>query len=251
MNNIIKLPNSVKTLYFIGDLHSSLELVKYHVNYNHITNSAIFLCGDVGIGWNKKWEAHIINLINKKLIEKSVWVFGCRGNHEDPMCFNDISLVKDDGSPRNWLNLPDYSIVNVNNKNILICGGGISIDRTWRIKEGIGYWSDEQVKYQPKVDEKIDIICSHSAPSFAPPTFKGDFVMQWAAQDPDLLKDIDIERKTLDKVYDDYKDTVTHWYYGHFHQSTQMKYENTYFRCCNIGELVPHLDANYYYNLDD
>ena len=28
------------------------------------------------------------------------------------------------------------------------------------------YWPDEPVIYRPKVEEHIDIICSHSAPSF-------------------------------------------------------------------------------------
>lgn len=232
------------------DIHQHYELVKYYVANQHLKDCCIIGLGDIGLGFNPKYDAQIFPFINKKFSLSNCYWCVFAGNHDSPMAFRDDSCVMENGKSRNWIKVPNYTIINVCDKNILCISGGISVDRTWRIKEGIGYWSDEQVKYQPKVDEKIDIICSHSAPSFAPPTFKGGFVMEWAAQDPDLLNDIDIERKTLDKVYDDYKDTITHWYYGHFHQSLQMKYENTYFRCCNIGELVPHLDEKYYDNIE-
>jgi hypothetical protein len=41
----------------------------------------------------------------------------------------------------------------------------------------LSYWEDEQVKYQPKINEHVDIICSHSAPSFCYPYTKGDIVV--------------------------------------------------------------------------
>lgn len=245
MSNI-KLPDSIKTLYFCGDIHASLELIKYYINYHHLKDTCIIICGDIGLGFQPKWEHHMIDLINKKLMLTNCYTICCRGNHDSPAYFQDVSIIKDNGNPRHWLNVPDYTVINVLGKNVLMCGGGISIDRTWRISEGIGYWSDEQVKYQPKVSKKIDIICSHSAPSFAFPFSKGDFVKHWMSVDPELEADMRVERETLDKVYEDYKDTITHWYYGHFHQSQTQFIDGKMFRCCNIGELVPYFD-----NTDD
>lgn len=57
---------------------------------------------------------------------------------------------------------------------------------------------------------RIDIICTHSAPSFCFPFFKGDFVSDWAKYDENLLSDLDKERAIFDAIYEDYKDTVTH-----------------------------------------
>lgn len=248
MSNIIKLPDSIKMLCLTADIHGNLELIKYYINHRHLTNTCIIICGDVGLGFQPKWEQAMIDLINKKLVLTNCYVVGLRGNHSNPACFQDISIIKENGNPRNWINVPDYTIINVCDKNILCVGGATSIDRTWRIKNGIGYWSDEQVKYQPKVDEKIDIICSHSAPSFAFPTTKGAIVDEYAAFDPTLLEDIKVERETLDKVYNDYKDSIKAWYYGHFHRSMSEYINGVHFRCCNIGELVRYIDDDFNLN---
>ena len=47
----------------------------------------------------------------------------------------------------------------------------------------LSYWEDEQVKYQPKINEHVDIICSHSSPSFCYPFTKGDIVLRYAEND--------------------------------------------------------------------
>ena len=163
--------------------------------------------------------------------------------------------------------IPTYSIINALGKNILNISGGISIDRVHRKRRDsvrlvdymkwhncsyqtaeqecpLSYWKDEPVIYRPKVEEHIDIICSHSAPSFCYPTDKGRIVEKFAEFDPELINDINKERSTLDKVYEDYKDEVTHWYYGHFHESNMQTINNTMFKLLNIGEIVRHYSDN-------
>lgn len=105
----------------------------------------------------------------------------------------------------------------------------------------LSYWEDEQVKYQPKINERIDIICSHSSPSFCYPYTKGDIVLRYAENDETLLQDIEIERNTLDKVYEDYKDTITHWYYGHYHSSMMQMINGCMFRLLDIEEICRHV----------
>ena len=105
----------------------------------------------------------------------------------------------------------------------------------------LSYWEDEQVKYQPKINKHIDIICSHSAPSFCYPFTKGDIVLRYAENDETLLQDIEIERTTLDKIYDDYKDTITYWYYGHYHSSMMQMINGCMFRLLDIEEICRHV----------
>lgn len=243
---IINLPSTIKNIYFCGDLHGNLEYLKYIINSYHLTNSVIFICGDVGLGFQPKWERSIIDFINQKLIEANCYIIGVRGNHDNPLCFQDVDLVKDNGQPRNWLNVPDYTIVHVSNQNVLCIGGGISIDRLYRLEKGYGYWSDEGVRYQAKVTEPINIICTHSAPSFCYPTDKGGIVMQFAQSDPNLLKDLEEERKLLDRVYEDYKNDITHWYYGHFHKNQIEVINNITFTLLNIGDISRHVSTNNY-----
>lgn len=236
----ISLPNTIQSIYFCGDLHGNLEYLKYIINSQHITNSVIFICGDVGLGFQPKWERAMIDVINKKLVLTNNYIIGIRGNHDNPLCFYDTSLVKDNGKPMNWLNVPDYTIVDVCNQSILCIGGATSIDRLYRKDVGAGYWLNEYIKYQPKVDSPVNIICTHSAPSFCFPNDKGGIVYEYAQYDLDLLKDIDEERAIMDMIYEDYKNEVTHWYYGHFHKSQMQTINKTQFKLLNIGEICRH-----------
>lgn len=163
--------------------------------------------------------------------------------------------------------VPDYSIINVCNKNILCIGGAVSVDRIYRKQNDAisivrymryhncdyktaelnalkTYWEDEIIQYQPKVDTKIDIICSHTSPSFCFPTDKGGIVSEFAQYDNELLKDIEEERAIMDRVYNDYKDDITNWYYGHFHQSNTQTVGNICFRLLNIGEICRYYDPS-------
>lgn len=145
--------------------------------------------------------------------------------------------------------VPDYTILSTSqNKHILCVGGGISIDRKWRMQREIImnlhnpnpsehkrlYWEDEQVVYdEDKLNEilssKIPItnIVTHSCPSFCPPTDK-DNILSWLSIDDKLEEDLKIERENLDKlasfINKNYpnKDKKNNynivWCYGHFHQ---------------------------------
>ena len=46
-------------------------------------------------------------------------------------------------------------------------------------------------------------------------------------------------------VYEDYKDTITHWYYGHYHASKSEEINGCIFRLLDIGELSKHVTDNY------
>lgn len=112
--------------------------------------------------------------------------------------------------------------------------------KTAEINASKTYWETEPVIYKPIVAEPIDIICSHSAPSFCFPIDKGEIVYKYAQYDQELLTDIEKERSILDKVYTDYKNTITHWYYGHFHQSHTEIINNICFKLLNINEVCKY-----------
>lgn len=78
-----------------------------------------------------------------------------------------------------WQTIPDYTILQACNHNILCVGGAISIDRQMRLQwmdirpEREAYWIDEAPVYNPMALDslseqgvKIDTVVSHTAPSF-------------------------------------------------------------------------------------
>lgn len=262
---MIVLPSTITNICFGGDIHGAFDLILYKIKQYNIHDTAIFLCGDVGFGFESYnyYKDSIIPRMHKVLKKYNNIIICVRGNHDNKKYY-DGKLI----NTKYVKAVSDYTIVNVCNKNILCIGGGTSIDRMYRIGENnkkleqyahyhkcsiedalekcsLYYWEDEIIEYQPKVTERVDIICSHSAPSFCYPTDKGGIVMEYANYDETLLEDIQKERETLDLIYNDYKDTISHWYYGHFHQSMFQEINNVKFRLLDIGELIQHVDDNY------
>jgi UDP-2,3-diacylglucosamine pyrophosphatase LpxH len=260
----INLPDTIKDLYIVGDVHGEWNSVIHNIRQYKIKNSVFIFCGDVGIGFErlKHYTDHVIpelHKVLKKFNDIFIWI---RGNHSNPKYYNN-QLIN-----TNYVKcVPDYTIINTCNLNILCIGGATSVDRiirkqndsinivrymkyhncdckTAELNAPKTYWEDEIVQYRPKVDAKIDIICSHTAPSFCFPTDKGSIVQEYSQYDNELLKDIEEERAVMDMVYNDYKDDITNWYYGHFHQSNTQIVDNICFRLLNIGETCRYYDPS-------
>lgn len=86
----------------------------------------------------------------------------------------------------------------------------------------------------------IDTVVTHTAPSFCPLLDKNG-LRNWAAYDPQLLVDCDMERITMDIIYQTLKENrhpVNKWYYGHFHQKWNWKFEDTDFKMLDIMEFA-------------
>lgn len=256
----INLPNTLQNLYFVGDAHGEWNTVIYNIRKYKIQNSVFIFCGDVGIGFEKlkHYTDQVIPSLHKILKKYNNLFIWFAGNHDNPYFFEN-QLINTEYVKC----IPTYSIINFNDKNILNVSGGISIDRFYRKNTNsiklinymkyhncdyqtalkncaLCYWEDEQIVYQPKVNERIDIICSHSAPSFCYPFGLGKLIDDFSECDPNLIDDIKKEREILDKVYEDYKNDVKYWYYGHFHDSKSQIINNTTFRLLNIGEIYNH-----------
>lgn len=234
---MIKFPETVNEIYVVGDLHGNLEFIKYKVRSLHLHDCIIIICGDIGLGFSPIAEMREINCINKLLKTRNIYVVALRGNHDDPKVFIDDSIIY-----RNWLNIPDYTILNVLNKNILCVGGGTSIDRKWRIANNIGYWPDEKVIYQEKLEIPIHIVCSHISPSFCYPLVKGQIVDYYAQEDPDLIMELDEERLLMDKIFKDYESTLTHWYYGHYHANYIEIIDNVKYTLLGCETFAQHYE---------
>lgn len=79
---MIELPSTIESILFCGDVHGALEYLKYKINTLKLHNTCIFLCGDVGLGFQPKWERTVIDFISKKLTFNNCYIIGVRGNHK-------------------------------------------------------------------------------------------------------------------------------------------------------------------------
>lgn len=218
-----------KNVYSIGDLHGNWSLLGYKIKESGMSDSVIVVAGDCGFGFEKEeFYNQIYNKIKRTLLKQNVTIIFVRGNHDDPKYFDGEVI-----NHKNFIAVPDYSILLFNNYNVLCVGGGISVDRIWRKTMELGsggkrfYWADEIPVYKPEVLDKIksdsiliNTVISHTAPSFAPLMDKHG-IKDFIESDKALIEDISYERMTLTKIYDHLikdKHPYKLHIYGHFHE---------------------------------
>lgn len=256
------IKQSSKRLYVVGDIHGRFDYLLNSIENQNITDSTFILCGDCGLGFNfKEYYDDFFDRYNTLFMHKNNYVFMLRGNHDDPSYFNGENVI----NLSNIKSLPDYSVLQVSsptNKaksfNILCVGGGISIDRYYRkqrYKSAVEartyylskwesehltkrtYWEDEAPVYKEELlkeiieSNKINIVCTHTAPSFCPKDSFDD-IKDFFKMDLTLKKDLKKERDVMDKIYfflRNHKQYIKYWFYGHFHAQDSIKVDRTEF----------------------
>lgn len=212
-----------------------------------------FVAGDSGINANKHKE--LIERYNRIFSYNNVYFIIIRGNEDDPSMF--------DGEAINLSNIkavPDYSVVQTAEKNILCIGGAVSMDRAWKINQEKltskfpnpkkFYWEDEKPVFNEEAIKditkecKIDYVVSHSAPSFINVS---DNVFNWSKKDEKLSDDIFNERLVMDKVFETLRDCGSqpyYWAFNHFATDLLEKRSNTIFRSLPHGMSNVFADIN-------
>lgn len=253
---------------FLGDLHGNFDTLLCWLKNNNIKDTALIVCGDVGLGFYKpqyyrlKFEA-----INKFCKENNCRLLFIRGNHDDPEYFNGDNVDKSSSVTFDYVHaVSDYSCIQVWKENeivhtILCVGGGVSIDRTWRIRDYVvncaayarhanitlveaqnrllpTHWDNELPVFDDVLlseitysGMKVDIVCTHTCPSFV--GFKDkEGVKEWLKHDVNLEKDMDAEREAMDLLYNKLKQDghpIEKWIFGHFHKHMSEEYEGVKF----------------------
>jgi UDP-2,3-diacylglucosamine pyrophosphatase LpxH len=249
-----------QNLYFMGDIHGNYEVIKHRIKSLKITNATIIHVGDFGVGFlTHERDVERLEGLNDFLKTKNVTLYVCRGNHDNPIFFNgnyqydNLKLVE------------DYTVLNINNQNILLVGGAISIDRvprqienTTNIKVGneVRYWwgTEKFVLDKEKLKDikDINIVVTHSAPQQCYPVNKNGYpqiVAQFFTIDDTLEQDLHEERQLLSDLFSILKNNgnnPTHHYYGHFHSNHEEFIDNVKHICLGIDKLKFHEDYSDY-----
>jgi len=244
-----------RTIY-VGDIHQKFPLLGYDIKHLDISDALIICLGDIGLGFDKighhNKELEDIQKIVKK---KNSTLLLFRGNHDNPDFFNKDLLDKQD----NIIIAEDYSIINQNGIKSLIVGGGISIDRETRLKNHTKklnkkrkygssspikqeYWEGEDIvlDLSKVVDlEDISILLTHIAPPFTFPIDKLPLEL-----DLQLISDERDSRNKLKIIYDELskKNTITNWYYGHYHDDYIDHIGECYFRGIDMNKLYEEMN---------
>lgn len=263
--NIYDFTTKCRNVAICGDIHGDFNLLvnKVCIQYQ-MKDTLIIVAGDCGFGFERKeYYENIVKRNVERVIKSNNWFLFIRGNHDNPAYFDGKAFCH-----KRFIAIPDYSVVKTNGHTILCVGGAISIDRQSR-KESWehgkskmhryddrtiadnsfttnNYWQDEAPVFNEKVLSeitslyKIDTVVTHTAPTFCELQDKKELQL-WALRDDCLLADVQNERETMDAIYEAIKtdcNTITHWFYGHFHQSWHSTINGVLFKMLDIMELI-------------
>nr|WP_288893577.1 metallophosphoesterase [uncultured Alistipes sp.] len=250
-----------KTIIVSGDIHGDFNqlVFKLCIQYQ-LTDTLLIVAGDCGFGFEKKeYYEQMVRRNTKRMNQANNWIVFVRGNHDNPAYFDGTTF-----NYKRFIAVPDYTILQACNHSILCVGGAISIDRIYRINEWNKrkyrvhsnesqendiprnlYWQNEVPVYDAdkintiSADFLIDTVVTHTAPSHCELFLKSN-LNQWAENDPLLLEDVQLEREVMDMLLNHLKTnnhSVSHWYYGHFHQSWHSAIDGILYQMLDIMEF--------------
>jgi len=249
-------------LLVCGDIHGNFDmLVEMLCVLNEMTNTTCIVAGDCGFGFkSRKYYEEMLLRNSPRMEEADNRIVFVRGNHDNPAYF-DGEII----STPHFIAVPDYSVIKAAGHTVLCIGGAVSTDRKRRIdawnqeveirkiwgytidEENIFspkyYWPDEQPVFNDELlsriiaENKIDIVVTHTAPSFCEKKEK-DELQEWAKEDNELLTDVQHERAVMDAIHEKLKDQdVLYWCYGHFHWTWCDILVKTIYKMLGIMEL--------------
>lgn len=232
-------------MHFLGDIHGDFYCIEKFCRKNDEKKKInLIQIGDFGAGFDFGIPGQFIqkmDYLNGILAEFNITLYALRGNHDDPQYFT--------GTYENyWSNIklmPDYSVIEIEGKRVLLVGGAISIDRLGR-SEGKSWWADEIFvldEEKLKMIKNIDLVATHTSPKFCYPTEFNNLVYSFAAYDPTLLGELTHERELITRMYDiliENGNNIEKWFYGHFHAEKHRMYDNTQFNLLSINQYYEY-----------
>lgn len=220
-----------KPILFLGDHHGVWSNIFCEVDEKDIKNCYLVSVGDSGIGFNYKEKESFQNKChNEEFKDRDIIFMAIRGNHDDPAYFR--------GSERivlsNFELIEDYTVMQYSDKTIQFIGGATSIDRTAR-KEGKSYWKGEVLNFYKNKCKEVDVLVTHTAPTWCFPQQFNEMVYGWAREDTNLIGDLSNERAIMNEICKLCKPKLH--LYGHFHDSWTENINGCEHRLLDINEI--------------
>jgi len=218
-------------MYFMGDNHGEYQYMFDLINHYDIKNCYFIHLGDGGEGFLPfEKQLRQFNLLNEFFKARNIQYMSIRGNHSDPFYFKGDNRI----NLSNFELIEDYTIMKYKDKLIQFIGGAISIDRAHRNK-GTSYWEEELVVFEEDKCQKVDMLITHTAPSWCFPQQFNKMVYDWALEDAYLLDELTNERLLIDNIFNICKPSLH--LYGHFHNSHTETVNSCIHKLLNINEI--------------
>lgn len=213
--------------YITGDTHGDFSRIEKFSEENETTiDDVMIILGDAGINYylnnsDKKLKARLTGL--------NITLFCVHGNHEErpwlagdyaEVVWNEGIVYVEEQYP-NILFAKDGEIYNLHDRKVMPIGGAYSVDKYYRLRNGLRWFESEQPdeyikeyveKQLDKENWSVDVVLSHTVPIVAEPV--------WAFI-PGLDQSM-VDKSTekwLQFIYDNLE--FAEWYAGHYHVESE------------------------------
>lgn len=212
----------MRNIYITGDTHSNFERIDEFCKENNTNKEDLMIIlGDVGVNYFEDKRDYKL----KRLLENiPITFFMVHGNHEirpkhissyKKEAWNNGYIYREERFPS--LIFPeDGNIFIINSKRFLVLGGAYSIDKYYRVGNGLLWMEDEQPSIEDinkaylnlEKNDGTDYVLTHTAPFEYIP-----FANKCTEIDKQTI-DITTEKR-FQELYD--KASFEKWFCGHFH----------------------------------
>lgn len=227
---IAAIASTIKNSLADASRKSSKVSVSSKLDENMATENSVYvLCG--GCGLSKETNPRFMDELNGlELMLESIdsYLHIIRGCEDNPSFFKANSLPF-----KRVIPIEDYSVIKVDGASALCVGGGISLNKSWKLshKESSAYYEDEALTFNADEMERAikelgetNYVITTVPPSFVDATTNDLKNISWLKNDKNLLKDVIEERCNADKVYSYLfrnNISVIEWVYKPFFNSTR------------------------------
>jgi Icc-related predicted phosphoesterase len=220
----------MKPILVIGDIHGEFDTLFRVLDASGVENCTLICVGDLGIGFiNSKKQLKQIEILQNSFKKRGIEFFSIRGNHDDPSYF--------DGSVNfsHFKLISDYSFFEINEIKFGFIGGAVSVDRKLR-KEGVNWWKEEGVVFDPSRVQECDVLITHAGSTWNPTFFKRDAVAEYGIKDLHLKDDCGKEKRQVSELISLCKPKKH--FCGHFHFYSLAENNGCVSRVLDIMEIV-------------
>ena len=215
-------------LYITGDTHSDFHRINLLCHQlDTSVDDILIILGDAGINYD---GPNLDVFLKKELSKLPITLFCIHGNHEqrpetiptyEQKTWNGGTVYLEPQFP-NLLFAKDGEVFELYGKKYIVIGGAYSVDKHFRIEDGIAWWSDEQPSeiikayVELRLEEhnwKVDYVLSHTCPlKYEPKENFLDF----------------IDQSTIDQSTEEWLDDIENkldyerWCCGHYHTDKEI-----------------------------
>lgn len=211
------MKNNYEHVILVGDIHGEWDALFRKIASNGIKQATLICVGDVGIGYPQSKSDRFLKILNATFSDLEIEFIGIRGNHDDPAFFQGNHEYS------HFKLIPDYSFYKINDYDVLLIGGALSVDRTWTTPK-VSYWEGETVVYDEDKIKKCDILITHACPQVFHPFHSYDNLKMCIEREEevgrDLVKNLQEEGKMMDKILQ--QSGADRHYCGHLHVSNTI-----------------------------